>query len=40
MIVSTKVITPGRAAPLKLDWRLVSDDGSYQIADVIVTGSV
>jgi phospholipid transport system substrate-binding protein len=38
VIVSTEIVTPGRPAPLKLDWRLVSDDGSYKIADVIVDG--
>jgi phospholipid transport system substrate-binding protein len=36
-IVSTDVITPGRA-PLKIDWRLVTDKGSFKIRDVIVDG--
>jgi phospholipid transport system substrate-binding protein len=38
VIVSTDVITPGAPQPLKLDWRLVSDDGAYKITDVIVEG--
>jgi phospholipid transport system substrate-binding protein len=38
VIVSTDVITPGAPMPLKLDWRLVSDDGAYKISDVIVEG--
>jgi len=38
VIVSTDVITPGAPTPLKVDWRLVDDDGSYKISDVIVEG--
>jgi phospholipid transport system substrate-binding protein len=38
VIVSTDVITPGAPSPLKVDWRLVDDDGSYKISDVIVEG--
>lgn len=38
VIVSTDVITPGAPQPLKVDWRLVSDDGAYKISDVIVEG--
>jgi len=38
VIVSTAMISPGSTAPLKIDWRLVSDKGSYQISDVIVEG--
>jgi phospholipid transport system substrate-binding protein len=37
-IVSTDVITPGRTVPLRVDWRLVTDDGNFKIADVIVGG--
>ena len=37
-IVSTDVITPGGASPMKIDWRLVTDNGSYKISDVIVEG--
>ena len=38
VIVSTDVITPGAPQPLKIDWRLVNDDGAYKISDVIVEG--
>jgi phospholipid transport system substrate-binding protein len=38
VIVSTDVITPGAPSPLKVDWRLVDDDGTYKISDVIVDG--
>lgn len=38
VIVSTDVITPGAPTPLKVDWRLVDDDGAYKISDVIVEG--
>ena len=38
VIVTTDVITPGAPQPLKIDWRLVNDDGTYKISDVIVEG--
>lgn len=39
VIVSADVITPGNSAPLRIDWRLVTDDkGTYKINDVIVEG--
>lgn len=38
VIVSTDVVTPGAPQPLKVDWRLVTDDGAYKITDVIVDG--
>lgn len=38
VIVSTDIFSPRAAAPLKIDWRLVSDKGGYKIADVIVEG--
>ena len=38
VIVSTDVISPGAPQPLKVDWRLVNDDGGYKISDVIVEG--
>lgn len=38
VIVSTDVIHPGNAPPMKLDWRLVSENGSYKISDIIVEG--
>ena len=38
VIVSTDVITPGGASPMKIDWRLVAENGTYKISDVIVEG--
>ena len=38
VIVSTDVISPGSTSPLKIDWRLVNDNGGYRINDVIVEG--
>ncbi len=38
VIVSSDVTTPGAPQPLKVDWRLVNDDGAYKISDVIVEG--
>ena len=38
VIVSTDISSPGRTTPLRIDWRLVSDNGSYKISDVIVEG--
>src|ERR1700722_8099810 len=38
VIVSTDVISPGSASPMKIDWRLVTDNRSYKISDVIVEG--
>jgi phospholipid transport system substrate-binding protein len=38
VIVSTDIISPGRPTPLRIDWRLVRDNGSYKISDVIVEG--
>jgi phospholipid transport system substrate-binding protein len=39
VIVSTDVINPGTSQPLRIDWRLITDDnGSYKINDVIVEG--
>ena len=38
MLVSTDVSTPGAPQPLRVDWRLISDDGAYKISDVIVDG--
>ena len=37
-IVSTDVTSPGNASPLRIDWRLVNDNGRYKINDVIVEG--
>src|SRR5215510_2959822 len=38
VIVSTDVVSPGTASPMRIDWRLVSDNGGYKINDVIVEG--
>jgi phospholipid transport system substrate-binding protein len=38
VIVSTDVISPGAASPMRIDWRLVSENGAYKINDVIVEG--
>ena len=38
VIVSTDMISSGRTTPLRIDWRLASDNGSYKISDVIVEG--
>jgi phospholipid transport system substrate-binding protein len=38
VIVSTDVISPGAASPLRIDLRLVNDNGAYKISDVIVEG--
>jgi len=38
VMVSTHVFSPGGSSPLKIDWRLVSDNGTYKINDVIVEG--
>ena len=38
VMVSTDVFSPGGGSPLKIDWRLVSDNGTYKINDVIVEG--
>ena len=37
-IVSTDVISPGSTLPLRMDWRLVNDNGAYKINDVIIEG--
>jgi phospholipid transport system substrate-binding protein len=38
VLVSTDITSPGSTSPLRLDWRLVSDNGSYKINDIIVEG--
>jgi len=38
VVVSTEVASPGAASPLKIDWRLVTENGAYKINDVIVEG--
>jgi phospholipid transport system substrate-binding protein len=38
VIVSADVTSPGSASGLRMDWRLVNDNGAYRINDVIVEG--
>jgi phospholipid transport system substrate-binding protein len=38
VIVSTDVISPGNASALKMEWRLVSENGAYKVNDIIVEG--
>jgi phospholipid transport system substrate-binding protein len=37
-IVSSQIIRPAGAAPVKVDWRLTGRDGKYKISDVSVDG--
>ena len=37
-IVSNDVISPNGDAPIKVDWRLITDHGSFKINDVIIEG--
>jgi phospholipid transport system substrate-binding protein len=38
VLVSTDVLSPGNPSTLRIDWRLVADNGAYKINDVIVEG--
>jgi len=38
VIVSTEMINPGSEAPVKIDWRLVTDNGVFKINDVVIEG--
>jgi phospholipid transport system substrate-binding protein len=38
VIVSTDIVSPGGEAPIKIDWRLVTDSGVFKINDVIIEG--
>src|SRR5437016_1593714 len=38
VIVSTDMINPGGEAPVKIDWRLVTDNGVFKINDVVIEG--
>ncbi|MBV8133882.1 MAG: ABC transporter substrate-binding protein, partial [Alphaproteobacteria bacterium] len=37
-IVSTDIISTGSEPPVKVDWRLIADHGSFKINDVIIEG--
>lgn len=38
IIVATDIFRTGAAAPLEVDWRLVSDGSAYKIVDIVVGG--
>src|SRR5271166_1926000 len=38
VIVSTDIIHSGDSAPLKIDWRLITDKGAFKINDVVIEG--
>ena len=37
-IVSTDIVSPNGDPPIKLEWRLITDHGSFKINDVIIEG--
>jgi phospholipid transport system substrate-binding protein len=37
-IVSTDIISPGGEPPIKIDWRLIADNGAFKINDVVIEG--
>jgi phospholipid transport system substrate-binding protein len=37
-IVSTDIVSPNGDTPIKVDWRLITDHGSFKINDVIIEG--
>ena len=37
-IVSTDILSPGGEPPIKIDWRLVRDNGTFKINDVVIEG--
>jgi phospholipid transport system substrate-binding protein len=37
-VVSTEIVQPGGAPPVKVEWRLLRDDSRYKIYDVVVEG--
>jgi len=38
VVVATDLISPSGEAPIKVDWRLVTDKGSFKINDVVIEG--
>jgi phospholipid transport system substrate-binding protein len=38
VVVATDIINPGGEPPIKVDWRLISDNGAFKINDVIIEG--
>jgi phospholipid transport system substrate-binding protein len=37
-VVTSEIVRPGGAPPIKVDWRLTARDGLYKISDVIIDG--
>jgi phospholipid transport system substrate-binding protein len=37
-LVTSEIVRPQGDPPIKVDWRLTTDDGLYKIADVIIDG--
>jgi len=37
-LVTSEIVRPGGAPPIKIDWRLTAGDGLYKISDVIIDG--
>jgi phospholipid transport system substrate-binding protein len=37
-LVTSEIMRPGGAPPIKIDWRLTARDGLYRISDVIIDG--
>jgi phospholipid transport system substrate-binding protein len=38
VVVATDILNPGGEPPIKVDWRLISDNGAFKINDVIIEG--
>jgi phospholipid transport system substrate-binding protein len=38
VVVATDIISPSGEAPIKVDWRLVADNGAFKVNDVIIEG--
>jgi len=38
VVVATDLISPSGEAPIKVDWRLVTDKGAFKINDVVIEG--
>ena len=38
VLVSSQIVRAPTAQPLKVDWRLTAENGSYKISDIIIEG--
>ena len=38
VVVATDILNPGGEPPIRVDWRLISDNGAFKINDVIIEG--